>query len=286
MTVPLLYLGTHRPAWLWNPAAAMPLCVSRRTLGMTNADSLRPALCSWMLDSGGFTELSMHGQWELRPDVYVGMVADFDRIIGSLDWAAPQDWMCEPPILARTGLTVDEHQARTVENFLTLVKLWPEYSDADCPFMPVLQGWTLTDYEACAGRYAAAGIALDEYPVVGLGSVCRRQDTAEIGTIVQAFTPWLALHGFGVKTAGLTGYGHCLTSADSMAWSLRARMSDPLPGCTHSSCANCLRYAAAWHGRLTADVEAALAAGVQLDLFKPPPPDCWRCGGPCREPGA
>ncbi len=29
--------------------------------------------------------------------------------IGCLLWAAPQDWMCEPWITAKTGLTVAEH---------------------------------------------------------------------------------------------------------------------------------------------------------------------------------
>jgi len=31
--------------------------------------------------------------------------------------------MCEPPIIAKTGLSVREHQERTVENFIELEQL-------------------------------------------------------------------------------------------------------------------------------------------------------------------
>ncbi len=42
-----------------------------------------------------------------------------------LDWA-PMDWMCEPAMLARTGLTVEDHQRRTSANFLELRERGPE----------------------------------------------------------------------------------------------------------------------------------------------------------------
>jgi len=51
------------------------------------------------------------------------------------------DWMSEPIMLAKTGLTVAVHQARTVANYLALRDLAP-----DLPFIPVLQGWRLDDY--------------------------------------------------------------------------------------------------------------------------------------------
>lgn len=53
--------------------------------------------------------------------------------------------------------------------------------------------------------------------LVGLGSVCRRQSTAEIGIIAGTLHAMgLKLHGFGVKREGLARYGHCLSSSDSM----------------------------------------------------------------------
>ena len=45
-----------------------------------------------------------------------------------------------------TLLSVPVHQHMTVLNYVTLVNLWPDCSDGPCPFIPVLQGWTMGDY--------------------------------------------------------------------------------------------------------------------------------------------
>ncbi len=118
--------------------------------------------------------------------------------------------------------------------------------------------------------YAAAGVDLAAAPRVGLGSVCRRQSTAEIAVIVTALASLgIRLHGFGVKTGGLHLYGHLLASADSMAWSYRARRQPAQPGCTgHGNCANCLAYATAWRHRV---LTRYAARGAQASLFDPDP---------------
>lgn len=273
--VPLVfYLGTHQPRWLWDTAAGFPLFVCHRQLA--GYRSLRPATHAWALDSGGFSEVSRFGEWRTSPREYVHAVARYDDEIGQLGWAAPQDWMCEPDIIhgggpgrcAGTHLSVAEHQARTVRNFLELCDLWPGHSSGECPFMPVLQGWTADDYRRCADLYDRAGIRLEDYPVVGLGSVCRRQGSPAITRLVAALTPWVALHGFGMKKAGLAAAGYRLTSADSMAWSYGARRRNiRLPGHSHGNCANCLPYATQWRERLLASIHAADELGHQEELF-------------------
>ena len=134
----------------------------------------------------------------------------------------------------------------------------------------MVQGWRLPDYLACVDLYAAAGVDLAALPRVGLGSVCRRQSTAEIAVIVTELARrGLRLHGFGVKTGGLHLYGHRLASADSMAWSYAARRAPALPGCTgHKNCANCLTYATRWRQHILA---ASAARGCQPSLFDPDP---------------
>ena len=114
--------------------------------------------------------MSLHGRWHSNPATYVRAVRRYADEIGNLDWAAPQDWMCEQSVLRRTGLTVREHQRRTVRNLVRLRELAPEL-----PFVPVLQGWTIADYERCADLYRQAGIDLEAEPLVGVGTVCRRQ---------------------------------------------------------------------------------------------------------------
>ncbi len=119
--------------------------------------------------------------------------------------------MCEPDVIhgggpgrcAGTHLSVTEHQARTVANFCELCELWLAYSGEQCPFMPVLQGWAEGDYWRCAELYDSAGVRLKDYPVVGLGSVCRRQGTPAITLLIGELTPWIAVHGFGMKRLAL-----------------------------------------------------------------------------------
>ena len=251
------YLGTHQTGWLTR--AKVPLFVSDRRL--RECVRLPRATARWSLDSGGFTELQMHGRWTVTPREYIARVYDYQRLIGKLDWAAPQDWMCEPLIInggkvgtqefVGTHLSVPEHQARTVANLVQLREMAP-----DLPFIPVLQGFSLDEYVRCIDLYSQAGIDLTTEPIVGLGSVCRRQATTEIHAIVSTLIAHgvTRLHGFGVKSAGLDLYGGLLTSADSLAWSFDARRyRRPSPWCTGhrtaKNCASCMPYALAWRTR-------------------------------------
>jgi hypothetical protein len=277
--VPLqCYLTTHKQGWLWRPDTGVPLFVSHRRL--SDAAHLYPATVPWGLDSGGFTEVALFGRHRTAPAEYVRAVVRYDREIGRMEWAAPQDWMCEPAMIRGgiidgrkvpgTGLSVAEHQRRTVANFAELQSLWAwecELNDyfSECPFMPVLQGWEPEDYLRCADMYDAAGIRLEDYPLVGLGSVCRRNTPGELlrvlDGVIPRLTPWLALHGFGMKTTGLEVSGHLMTSADSASWSYTARRERiVLDGHTHSHCGNCLTYAKLWRSKMLAKVELARAS--------------------------
>jgi hypothetical protein len=248
----IFYLGSHRPNWL--ELAGVPLFVSHRTL--RDRKTLPRAAAPWALDSGGFTELSLHGRWVTTPADYAAAVRRYRDEVGLLAWASPQDWMNEPPMLAKTGLTVAEHQRRTVENLLELRELAP-----DLPFVPVLQGWEPDDYLRCADLYAAAGVDLAAEHTVGVGTVCRRQDTHAADVIFSRLGErGIRLHGFGIKLDGIRQYGHALTSSDSMAWSYWARRDAikreqagrPVPACGKRTCANCLHYALAWRDKAMA----------------------------------
>jgi hypothetical protein len=270
------FLGAHRPHWL--AATDVPLFVSAHTLARyadrgNEWENLPGAQCSWALDSGGFTELRDHGTWTMDADTFGGMVTRFQMYVGQPVFAAIQDWMCEPFVIhggtwqgqrfVGTGLSVQIHQELTVESYLYLAENFPFV-----PWAPVLQGWTLADYLRCAEMYEDAGVDLAAADVVGLGSVCRRQSTAEIGAIVGALAGrGYRLHGFGVKIEGLAQYGHMLTSADSQAWSLGARLENAkLPGCEHAGpCNNCLTYALAWRERVLDGLRRPQQAGLDLE---------------------
>ncbi len=243
---PIFYLGTHHPDWLGK--ASVPLFVSRNRLA--GRRGFPRATARWALDSGGFTQLSLQGRWTISAAQYAREARLYCQEIGRLDFAAPQDWMCEPWILKKTGLSVHEHQKRTVSNFLSLEDFAP-----DVPWIPVLQGWAVHDYWRHVEMYGAAGVDLRDRPLVGVGSVCRRQATETAGRILASLSTayGLRLHAFGYKTQGLRSLPTYLVSADSMAWSLAAcRAKVSLPGCRHACCSNCFRFALLWRSKLPA----------------------------------
>jgi len=233
----IFYLGVDRCRFLWT-VENIPMFMSHRVL--RRQKSWRRAASRWCLDSGGFSELSQFGEWTISPEDYVEAIYKYQDQIGSMDWCAIQDWMCEPTIRKFTGKSVEEHQRLTVDNFLLLTEMAP-----DLPFIPILQGWELQDYVSMVDMYADSGVDLFQFETVGLGSVCRRQSTKSVLEIVKELQP-LKLHGFGVKGDGLSLYGDFLTSADSMAWSYSGRFVQPCPETGLASCQHCLHYALEW----------------------------------------
>lgn len=241
----IFYLGTNRPNWLGT--VNVPLFMSRRVL--EDRRKLTPALDHWALDSGAFSELMMFGEYRMTEAKYIATVRRLATEVGSLDWAAPMDWMCEPEMLAKTGLTVEEHQRRTVDNFLRL-------RESELPFIPVLQGWSYDDYLRHVEMYDYVGVDLAGRDRVGLGSVCRRQAMAEASALVYTLSVdyGFKLHGFGVKLAGVRRFGAYLASADSLAWTVDARSSPPLPHHVgrHKHCQGCPEWALGWRDKVNA----------------------------------
>jgi hypothetical protein len=271
-----LYLGTHERHWLHDEQfaerlAGRTLFVSRVRLAERKS-AFPKALHPYCIDSGGFSELQKHGRWTVTAAEYVAEIRRYLSELGPelCKWVAPMDYMCEKIVIeggmaprgvrfhgtrALRGLkpgdpeqdltaAVRIHQRLTVDNLIELRTLAPEIK-----FIPVVQGNLFDDYVVCEQMYLDAGIDLAAEPVVGLGSVCRRQVTDEIKQIVGYFAgKGYRLHGFGVKTLGLESYAGSLVSADSMAWSYTAREEDiQLPGHTHKNCANCADWAVQWH---------------------------------------
>lgn len=259
------FLGTDRTHWL--RMTNVPLFISRRWLAKRR--SLPLALGPWALDSGAFTELKDFGRWTIKPQQYVEEVRRWMERPGKLQWASIMDWMCEPAVIeggkwgketfVGTGLSTREHQKRTVDSYLALRDLAPEV-----PWLPVIQGFAHDEYWQCVEDYRAANVDLAALPLVGLGSVCRRQQTGLVEDLVRELaSEGIKLHGFGLKIDGVGRCSRHLVSSDSMAWSYGARHRDPLPGCLHRKCNHCLRYALLWREK----VLKAAVGGPQLRLF-------------------
>ena len=176
----------------------------------------------WIMDSGAFTEISTHGR-------YRSSVAEYAREIrrwancGNLLAAVAQDWMCEPHIVKRTGLTVAMHQQLTIMRYDALLAEQPGIY-----ILPVLQGYQPAEY---VDHIRAYGDRLAHGQWVGVGSVCKRNgDPNQIAAVLLAIKherPDLRLHGFGLKTTALGSplVTSLLHTADSMAWSFHARIN-------------------------------------------------------------
>lgn len=218
------FLGAPSPIWL----ERSPVSLFVSDVRLKDRKSFPEALEPWGLDSGGFSIVSKYGAWIVSPKEYVERVRRYSSEIGKLSFAAPQDWMCEPDILhgnkklgiKGTGLTIADHIRLTVENFFELKSLAPEL-----PFIPVLQGWCEGDYLDCMEAYEKKGLILKDQPLVGVGSVCRRQNTIAVSVWISSWAQCygLKIHGFGFKVEGLDFLAPYLASADSMAWSFQAR---------------------------------------------------------------
>jgi hypothetical protein len=174
----------------------------------------------WIMDCAGFTELFRFGAYRTSAEDYAEQIKRWKRC-GNLLAAVSQDYMCEPWILQKTGLSVCEHQRLTIERYMRLVA-----ADTGVYIMPVLQGYQPKEYVSHIGQY---GDWLKPGMWVGVGSVCKRNanpaSILDVLLTIKAERPDLGLHGFGLKTTALAqpSIRDCLRSADSMSWSFTAR---------------------------------------------------------------
>lgn len=172
------------------------------------------------MDSGAFTEVSTYGFYRHGVDQYAEQIKRW-RNNGNLLAAVSQDYMCEPWILEKTGLSVNDHQRLTIERYDQLFA-----SGTGVYILPVLQGYAPSDYVTHIRMY---GSRLNQGAWVGVGSVCKRNgDVKAIEAVLLAIydeRPDLKLHGFGLKSTALKSgiVDQLLETADSMAWSFSAR---------------------------------------------------------------
>jgi hypothetical protein len=217
------YPGLHQPGDAKHFERA---CISIHRLETRR----KPIPCAdVMIDSGAFTKLAKHGHYPEPVEVYAGQLHRLHTEgVVNITIAATQDYMCEPFMLEKTGLTLLDHQRLTIERFDDLRAALAVAFDGPPPFalMPVLQGSSPEDYVRHLRDY---GARIEASAWVGVGSVCKRQGApGGIEALLRAIKterPDIRLHGFGVKLTALKNAAvrELLDTADSMAWSFSAR---------------------------------------------------------------
>ena len=220
---PQFFVGVHQPS---DAKRLGPVFVSVTRLSGPKGRKTKFTDQPWILDSGAFTTLARNGGYPNPPSAYAEIIRR---------WAAPnlvaavaEDYMCEPFMLAKTGLTVADHQRLTIERYDELLT----HDLGGVRVMPVLQGYDPADYVAHIRAYGPR-LAFGAY--VGVGSVCKRNgDPGAVLAVLKAIKdarPDLRLHGFGLKSTSLKveAIRALLASCDSMAWSYRARRNGRSP---------------------------------------------------------
>jgi hypothetical protein len=210
----IFFPGLHQPSDAQHfPCAFISVNRLRRRKGLFRAQR-------WIMDSGAFTELSLYGRYRYPAAEYSREIRRW-RWVGELLGAVSQDYMCEPMMLARTGLTIRDHQRMTIVRYDELLEAEPGVT-----IIPVLQGYAPSDYVEHVRQY---GFRLGEGAWVGVGSICKRNgDPAAVLAVLRAIKaerPDLLLHGFGLKKTALRHpeIVELLHTADSMSWSYAAR---------------------------------------------------------------
>lgn len=209
------FIGLHKP---WHAAHFDSAFVNVNVLVTRRSDF---PCKDWILDSGAYSEVSEHGGFRASVEDYAARIRRWSQC-GNMLAAVAQDFMCEQHVLARTGLTIPDHQRMTIERYDALLAC----DTAGAYIMPVLQGYAPSEYVAHVGQY---GDRLELGAWVGVGSVCKRNGDRraieEVLFSIRRARPDLRLHGFGLKKTALSSrlVWDLLHTADSMAWSKHAR---------------------------------------------------------------
>lgn len=208
------FIGLHQPSDAKHFDAAF-ISVNRLVNRKSDFD-----VENWILDSGAFSTIFKYGGYPDPPAKYAEQIKRW-KGNGNLLAAVTQDYMCEPAMLAKTGLTVAEHQRLTIERYDALLRC-----ETGCYIMPVLQGYAPEEYVSHICQY---GDRLPFGAWVGVGSICKRNSSPclilDVLMAIKTERPDLGLHGFGLKTTALANgtIRALLKTSDSMAWSLWAR---------------------------------------------------------------
>ncbi|WP_313806630.1 hypothetical protein [Sphingobium sp.] len=189
-----------------------------RTGQLANA---RP-LASLHLDSAGFVATARYGAFPWSIAHYVALAAAFP-----FRWWASADYCVEQEIAADRAQVL-ERLSRTIAANFECRRRADDHGILST-MMPVIQGRRPCDYERCLD--ALWGL-IERAPLIGVGSMCRREVAGPEGLIAvvehldRILPRSIRLHLFGVKGPAipyLLPFGKRIRSIDSQAYGTSAR---------------------------------------------------------------
>jgi hypothetical protein len=164
------------------------------------------------VDSGGFQAAS---RWGLQYPYSIGAYFNYAEQLGA-DYVAGPDFACEPSLHASS---TEERMLKTAAAHRT-AKRYYDRGDWSFQFVPVLQGWEVSDYRRCIRLYDDYGLTTD---YMALGTVCKRSDTDEIHNVLRVcekYLPGTDWHMFGLTKRAWKEqrFWGRFRSADTAAW--------------------------------------------------------------------
>lgn len=173
------------------------------------------------LDSAGFVAAHRYRGFPWDTEAYLDLAASAPWI-----WWASQDWCVEPEIARDEDAVLDRISSTVRLNIQCLNGAHRRRIAHN--FVPVIQGWRPDHYLRCIERMP---FVLD-WPLVGIGSMCRRHIVGPNGVIqvLRALESAFAgtatrFHLFGLKSQGIqhAALHPRVASCDSQAYGVAAR---------------------------------------------------------------
>lgn len=182
------------------------------------------------LDSGGFTFTTRAGAYPFTPEQYAGIA----REIGA-DYVSVMDYPCT---LGDAGN--EERINKTIQNSIACQSI------EGIPWVQVVQGGDLVEYQSCCDRIRAEGL---ETQIMAIGSLKCRTTPAEVLAILRVVSrnfPTARLHAFGVTLQSVRDRAirGLLWSTDTTAWRFNSEKTHRFPSNKTEKLVNYTRYRA------------------------------------------
>ena len=168
-----------------------------------------------ILDSGGYAFFSRWGEYPFTIEKYIEL-AHYIKDTHPLYKAAILDYPCEPDINRSQVMSNEDRIEKTIANAIECYD-----TDDSLPWLPVIQGYTVSEYLHCIDLYDDYGVTSDYWAI---GSICSRKgapfELRNIITKIKERHPNDKLHAFGLGIPFLRNpqIFQAIYSSDSAAW--------------------------------------------------------------------
>ena len=190
-----------------------------------------------IIDSGAYDFIiKKKGEYPYEPKEYFNDILNLsDKRIILLDYLVTMDLICNPVISKIEHKNNLKKIRKTIENTIKLDRLF-EHENPNFRLMPVIQGYSVEEYEKCAQLLIDSNIMISKKSsdfLVGIGSLANRTKVGEIKAVLKAISDKfsdndyknIGIHLFGVRLNAIKDHevAQRISSFDSFSWTFPYR---------------------------------------------------------------